>query len=601
MAEAADEGRSKLERLFARFARRVRGRLLARSALVGASLGLCAGALGSGLLWWQRQGALRPWAALGLALSGALVGLVVAHRRRLRDEEVALFLDARFGSQESLTTALSLRQGGDLTPAAIEVVEAAALRALQESDPKRARPRLYHRALWLAPIAAAAAATISLAPLPPAPPAPVLAPGSRLVKLDKLAGLDKIEALEQLNASTPEERERLRRIAEAARKLQADLAKGMEKREALAAVARLRDDIAAERMKFGDAANRPGVDAAIAELQRHKGMERAARALGEGDLVAFDEEMQRIANLAESADRDAAKQALEEAAKAAKEKGAHALSGALEREKKKLEQAEAKAEALRELGRELGGALGEQGKQALQDYGESGSPEAQRRLTESMERALRGLSEEERKQLAENLKKRAGAGGGAMQPMTRAELEELARRLGEKDADKQLEEQLRELAKREPSADAERERGLGDADRGGADAQKGLGAPLPTPGQPGNGTPGNQGSKGPKQDQAQQNGQGGPGGKKDEGQGNHQGETKSPGGEALRSKAGAQLLPGASMHGATLGRTPARAGETANQLGSGSLGSVGPTEIGAVEGTDIPEEYREQVGRYFEP
>jgi hypothetical protein len=54
------------------------------------------------------------------------------------------------------------------------------------------------------------------------------------------------------------------------------------------------------------------------------------------------------------------------------------------------------------------------------------------------------------------------------------------------------------------------------------------------------------------------------------------------------------------MHGATLGRAPARVGETANERGSGALGSVGRTEIGAVEGTDIPEEYREQVGRYFD-
>ncbi|HVJ18757.1 MAG TPA: hypothetical protein VM686_25220, partial [Polyangiaceae bacterium] len=399
----------------------------------------------------------------------------------------------------------------------------------------------------------------------------------------------------------PEERERLRRIAEAARKLKAELAQGMEKREALAAVAKLRDDIAAERMKFGDAANRAGLDAAIAELSRHQGLERAARALSEGDLVAFDEEMQRIANLAESEDRDAAKQALEDAAKAAKEKGAEALSKALERERKKLDEAQAKAEALRELARELGDALGQEGQQALEDYGESGSPEAQRRLTESMERALRGLSEEERKRLAENLKKRASSGGGAMQPMTRQELEELARKLGEKDADKLLEEQLRELARRDPSADAERERGLGDADRGGAEAQKGLGAPIPSPGQPGSGKPGNQGSQGPKQDSLNQNGQGGPGSKKDEGQGKHDGETKALEGDALRSKAGAKLLPGASMHGATLGRTPGRAGESANQLGTGSLGAVGPTEIGAVEGTDIPEEYREQVGRYFEP
>ena len=55
------------------------------------------------------------------------------------------------------------------------------------------------------------------------------------------------------------------------------------------------------------------------------------------------------------------------------------------------------------------------------------------------------------------------------------------------------------------------------------------------------------------------------------------------------------------MHAATLGRAPARAGETANQLGTGTLGQVGPSEVGAVEGADIPEEYREQVGRYFEP
>ena len=55
------------------------------------------------------------------------------------------------------------------------------------------------------------------------------------------------------------------------------------------------------------------------------------------------------------------------------------------------------------------------------------------------------------------------------------------------------------------------------------------------------------------------------------------------------------------MHSATLGRAPAKSGETANQLGTGKLGTSGPAEVGAVEGADIPEEYREQVGRYFEP
>ena len=69
----------------------------------------------------------------------------------------------------------------------------------------------------------------------------------------------------------------------------------------------------------------------------------------------------------------------------------------------------------------------------------------------------------------------------------------------------------------------------------------------------------------------------------------------------MRSKADARLQAGAPMHGATLGRAPARAGETANQLGTGTLGQARQTEVGAVDHADIPEEYREQVGRYFEP
>src|SRR5262245_39340221 len=100
--------RSELEGLFARAARSLRGRLLARSVLAGASVGLVAGALLAAALWWQRAGALRPWAAPVAALGGALGGLALGRRRRLPDGHVALFLDARFGSQETITTALEL-------------------------------------------------------------------------------------------------------------------------------------------------------------------------------------------------------------------------------------------------------------------------------------------------------------------------------------------------------------------------------------------------------------------------------------------------------------------------------------------------------------
>jgi hypothetical protein len=69
----------------------------------------------------------------------------------------------------------------------------------------------------------------------------------------------------------------------------------------------------------------------------------------------------------------------------------------------------------------------------------------------------------------------------------------------------------------------------------------------------------------------------------------------------LRAKASPSLIPGAPMHAASMGRSPARGGETARELGTGALGRVAPSELGAAERSDIPEEYRDQVGRYFQP
>ena len=111
----------------------------------------------------------------------------------------------------------------------------------------------------------------------------------------------------------------------------------------------------------------------------------------------------------------------------------------------------------------------------------------------------------------------------------------------------------------------------------------------------GPGAPGHQPGAGDK------SGSGGPGSKHDSGSGDHRGSTPEIAAKELRSKAEAKLQAGAPMHGATLGRAPARPGETANQLGTGSLGDAQKTEVGAVDHADIPEEYREQVGRYFEP
>jgi hypothetical protein len=570
----------------------VRGLLALRALLGGIAGGAAAGALLAGLAWWLRLGSLRPVAlALGVGV-GLIAGAVLAVRRRWSDADVALYLDAKLGSSEAIVTAVESHDSE-----AHATARGRASKLLDSSEAARTGPRVLTRLHALFPVASAAAVWLSVIPLPPRPAAPAPPPGAERVKLADLAGLERIEALARLGGANPAQDERLKKLAAEAKKLREDLAKGLEKREALARIARLRDEVAAERLRFGDRENRGGLDAAVTELERQKLTAKAGRALSEGDITAFDAEMQRLATLAEKEDRETAKRALEEAQKAAKEKGAQALAETLEREKKKLEEAEAKMEALRELARELAGGLDEEGRRALGETNENGNPDAQRRLAEALDRALAGMTEEERKRLAERLRQNLGSGGdGQQSPTTAEELEDLAKRLEQKGAEDRLREELRELGRRDPSEDARRERGLGDAERGGSDAERSLGAmPMPL----GNG----QGSgNGPKQETPSLGGDGqGQGSGKDRGTGNHDGKTAPLDVKELRSKAGGKLLPGAPMHAGTLGRAPARAGETANQLGTGALGKVGPTEVGAVEGAEIPEEYREQVGRYFEP
>jgi hypothetical protein len=432
-----------------------------------------------------------------------------------------------------------------------------------------------------------------------------------LVQIASLQGLDKIEDLEKLDARDAAQRQRLDQMAKEARKLREQLSKGMERREAQAKIAKLRDDVAAERLKFGDQKNRAGLEAAVGKLAENQRTKDAAKALGDGDLVEFDRKMQELANKVEKSDREAAKKALEEAAKAAREHGAKRLAESLEEQKELFEKRQAKAEALRELAKGLQGKLSEQAQKDLEEFGQNGSPEAQKRLAESLEKALEGLSEQERKRLAEKLQKQLEQRGDDANPMTRRELEELAKKLSTPEGQKQLQEQLEELAKPDSSKDAEREKGLGDAEKGGADAERGLGGVMPVPsegssGGSGTGDPGDKGDKtgrsGKKDGSSKgDEGSGGPGSHHDEGTGDHTGTTSKVEGKELRSKATGKLNAGAPMKGSTLGRAPSRPGETANQAGTGALGQAAPSELGGVEGSEVPEEYREQVGRYFQP
>ncbi len=576
------------------FAARVHRRHALRQALTGAGLGLALGALGALGLWAVRLGELRPFAA-GLGVLGAAAGALWAGRRRWSNSDVALYLDARLGSDETLTTALgALDSEARDEPALSHVVERATS-VLGSADPARVRPQLWSRMHVALPVSAVAIAAVSLLPLPPAPKPPAVAPGAQRVRIENLKGLERIEALDHLRGQNPEQDERLKQLAELAR---ASCVRAWRKDwKSAKRCPRSRSCATASRLSGSSSAiNKTGPvwTLALRAFGSNKALQDAQKALGNGDLTAFDEEMQKLANRAESSDRQAAKDALEEAAKEAREKGAKGLADALDSERRLFERRKEHADALRELAQSMKGKLSPEAENDLKEFGSSGDPKAEQRLEQGLERALEGLTPEERKRLAERMQKQLKDEDGAGAPMTKKQLEDLAKSLSTDDGVEALEKQLKELTKPEGSEDSEREQGLGDADRGGSEAERGLGAvpiPMSSDSAPGKADSDKSGGK-PT---------GSPGSEHDTGTGDHRGTTPEVAGNELRSKAEARLQAGAPMHGATLGRAPARAGETANQLGTGTLGEARQTEVGAVDHADIPEEYREQVGRYFEP
>ncbi|MFT3773882.1 MAG: hypothetical protein QM820_51595 [Minicystis sp.] len=407
-AAAPPEGRS-FRPLFERWARRVRARLALRHVLTGAAVGLVVGAGASAALWQTRHGGLRP-AGAAAGLLGAAAGFVVARRRRFSDGDVALYLDARLRADETIATAIELDRkpdGGDDSARAVVISQATGV--LAKATPKQVRAPLYrpwHAAL---PIAAAAIGWISLAPLPPPPKGPLAGPGAEKVQLAKVDGLEKIIKLAEMNARDDAQRERLKKLAEEAKKLREKLKDGAEKRDALADLAKIKDGLQAEKLSLGDGEERQGMESALGKLGENPDLKNAQKALGDRDLVSLDDEMERLANKLEKTDRDRAQKTLEEAAEAAKKNGAPGVAKALEEQKKRLAEQGKKADKLRELAKELGDALGEDGKEALRDFDQHGGGKEEQKLAEKLNDALGKLTPEERKKLAENLKKKMKA------------------------------------------------------------------------------------------------------------------------------------------------------------------------------------------------
>lgn len=569
-------------------------------------MGLATGALLAVIAWKTGHGPLRVWCS-AMGAVGLLAGLAVGVRKRWRDGDVALYLDGCLGAREAVTTALEVgaRSGdGDLNCAMV-VRDAAS--ALETADRKRARPRILEWRHILIPVAGGAIAVLAGMPVPAVVSSPT-PPGVEKVQLASVEGLEKVAALGALGTPDDAQRERLRQLAERARRLQDKLREGMERREALSEIAKLRDDIAAERLSLGDAERRSGLEAAQGQLAREALMRDAAKALGDRDLTRFDEEMQQLATSREQHDRDAARKALEEAAEAAKKNGAPDVARSLEEQKRLFDERSKRGQALRELGEAFGDDLSPELKRDLEDLAREGKDRDARKLAERMADAIEKLSPEERKRLGQRLARNAEK--GALAPSTREQMRELARKLATAEGQKQLEEELRRMAN-DPtdSEEAARERGLDGAERGLGETEQQLGGgaiPIPMAGgggevpRPGQGDRSGHG-QGPS---ASSSGSGpaGPGTHHDTGQGDHKGgatpEVDNPG---LRARAGGKLNPGAPMPGAVSGRTRGKPGETANIRGTGALGEVGQSEVGGVERSEVPEEYRKQVGRYFNP
>ncbi len=631
--------RDRFHPLFERWAGAVRRRLVARRVLTGVALGLALAVIPAVVAWKTRHGALRPLAAL-LGVAGAVAGFVVARRKRWSDVDVALWLDDRLETEEAITTAVELRNQAEDDDEARAVVVSTAATALASADEKRARPSVLRPLHALAPLGVAALVFVAQSPLPKLP---VVAhpPGETKVQLAEVAGLKKVAELGEAKARDDAQKQRLEQIAKDADKLKADLEKGLEKREALDRIAKLRDEIAAERLTLGEGEKRAGLEAAISKLEENDATKEAAKALADHDLERMDKEMERIANAREKRDRDSAKKALEDAANAAKANGAKDVGKALEQEKESLEEREKRAEALRDLEKAMedSGVASPEMRSEAESLDRKGDDATAKKLADAMGKALEKLTPEERKKLAEKLKERMSKGGGQMDPQR---MKDLADDLATPEGQKKLEDELKEMAHEDDeSPESQGQKKLDDAEEGAdgaegdidgqGEADKGEGEGQGKPPGEGQGGQGQgqggqgQGPHGQGQGQGGQ-GQGQGGGKMpiplpspgqgssggdgssggghhhDTGTGSHAGTTEPVAGAGtLKSRAHGAMNRAPGMPGQTTGFTPGKTGGTANVQGTGALGAAGPSEVDGVDHSDVPEEYREQVRQYFQP
>lgn len=574
-------------RVFAERRKRALGRLRLRGSLTG----LCVSAVTLPLaLLWQRLAphglaewpVQLPWAlALAVLLVGAAAGALVAHLRRPSDESLALLFDFELGGRQQIPLALELEPSSVLG----RHVRAEATALLERAQAKRTLelPRLWQRKHWLLPLWVVSAALALGLPFPEAPPT-LTPPGAQLLQLQTLDELSDLAALRELPGLSEPERRRLSDLGERAQRLQQRLAEGLPQREALAEVARLQSTLTAELAALGAGSEPAGLEAAVRVLQGGSDTLRAADALGTFDLSRLDDEMRRLSSSEERVARQRARQSLEHARDAASAVGAPNVSRVLNEQLRSFDEREATARQLRDLLRELGARTPSEPATEAPNAESAEPPRGRDRKPEGTEAAESASPE----RLAERLLDGLERGEMDFRPPPGAALEPSAQMDGEQ-VRQQLASRLNQL--QTPSPRARHQQALSSAARGLGRLERtlaGRSTPLPRP---------HSGPAGNTPAQARDTGapSSGPGGSR----GQHAGRTAEVDGSELRAKTEQALDPRRGRTSLSSGRTLGRSGTAAAPPRTDDVRAAGPEQLEGMERAAIPQEYREQVSRYF--
>lgn len=564
--------RQRFSDLFAARARRVRAALAARLVLDGATAGAAATAAAAVALAALGRPIFGAFAPLGAGIAAATA---VAIRRRWSDSDVALFLDARLGSNEAITTAVGSDGDGDVATH----VAAMAVQALSPSSARTVRPRILFRVHAVLPLALAVAV---LAPrFVPRPAVVAPAPKASQHVRVQLQELKQVDELKRLAARTADEHARREALAGRAKALAERAAKGVDRRDALDALAKLRESVNTERATLRTSA--AGREAAARALSQHPETGAAAEALRRADVVAFDREMERIARSLEQRSRKAALTALSRAREAALAQKDGELAEILDEQRRLLKRREEPSEVLRELSRLLGDALPKDRGRALSRLDRQSGTNANN-LAEALASAVQGLTKAERERLAEALTQQA-AGAQSESVLSKDDLERLAKALASPEGIEALRRELKALSET-PASDASlRERALAAIDLAIAGAESRVASAGPASANPGEG-----------QGTSEANGAKDEGG----GPGTHGGATPPLAVSSFPARAQGAPLGGIPI-GQVPGVSPALPVAVQHLPRREALEAARPRELGAVERSNVPREYREQVGRYFAP